>query len=77
MIIWPFKHLFPPKPIEQDWVLHCIIQGEAATFTISISSSKDIYELKPLVHAKAHNGLLGGTDVKDLVIFKVRNVFGR
>jgi hypothetical protein len=79
MMICPlFKHLFPSptQPIEQTWVLRCIFQGDATTFMISIPSSKDINQLKVLVHAQAQNGLLRGTDFTDLVMFKVRNVFG-
>jgi hypothetical protein len=52
--------------------LRCLIEGESAVFTVTVSANNEIGDLKDSIHEKGKNGVLRDVDAKDLVLLKVR-----
>lgn len=80
MASWPKKgsqalpRLLRVKPNILDLQLRCIIDGDTTTILVSIPGDKDISMLAQRIHDGGKR-VLHGIDSKDLILFKVRNVF--
>jgi hypothetical protein len=51
--------------------LWCFIKGDSKAFRVTALGKTSIDEVKVLVWEKGKNGVLSGTDAKDLVLWKV------
>ena len=53
-------------------VLYCLVKGATSFMRISLSVNNNVYDLMEMVHDMGKNGILRGTDVPDLFVWKVR-----
>lgn len=51
-------------------MLWCFTKGDSTAFPVSALGKTSIGEVKDLVWEKGRNGVLSGTDAKDLVLWK-------
>ena len=56
--------------------LTCLIEGESLPFLVKPKEDDHIMELKDLIQEKRNNGVLGGVDATDLILWKVRMIMG-
>ena len=62
---------FVTEMAEEDYVLWCICENERNTFKVSISPTKDVYDLKTLI---VETYLKGKYSEIDLKLTKVRHI---
>lgn len=53
-------------------VLRCLVKGATIPMKVLLSVNDDVDDLKAKVHDFGKNGILRGTDIQDLFVWKVR-----
>ena len=51
--------------------LTCLVEGERSTFSVLVSHTCDVDELKENIYQKRRNNLFRGIDAADLLLSKV------
>jgi hypothetical protein len=61
-----------PNPDDAFRVLRCLVEGDYASFKVTVPIHKDVDDLKKLVKAEREDSILRGIDPNILVLWKVR-----